>query len=69
LGIVAWLCTSVIQDANGRMCIVIRPNNGMTIKLIKHLKNNLETKLSLTFQNKESELGTNACTTCNSALS
>ena len=63
LEIVAWLCTSVIQDANGSMCIVTRPNNNMIIKLISHLKNNIERKLSLTFQNKESALGTNACTT------
>ena len=35
------------------MCIVAGPNIDMTIKLIKRMKNIFETKLGLTFQNKE----------------
>ena len=35
------------------MCIVTGPNIDMAIKLIKRAKNIFETKLGLTFQNKE----------------
>ena len=43
------------------MCIVTGPNIDMAIKLIKRLKNIFETKLGLTFQNKETVLELNGC--------
>ena len=44
------------------MCIVTGPNIDMAIKLIKRAKNIFETKLGLTFQNKETVLELNGCT-------
>jgi hypothetical protein len=43
------------------MCIVTGPNIDIAIKLIKRMKNIFETKLSLTFQNKETVLELNGC--------
>ena len=44
------------------MRIVTGPNIDMAIKLIKRAKNIFETKLGLTFQNKETVLELNGCT-------
>ena len=44
------------------MCIVTGPNIDLAIKLIKRMKNIFETKLGLTFQNKETVLELNGCT-------
>jgi hypothetical protein len=43
------------------MCIVTGPNIDMAIKLIKRAKNIFETKLGLTFQNKETVIELNGC--------
>ena len=43
------------------MCIVTRPNIDMAIKLIKRMKNIFETKLGLTFHNKETVIELNDC--------
>ena len=53
LRLMAWLCTSENHFWNCQMCIVAGPNIDMVIKLIKRMKNIFETKLGLTFQNKE----------------
>jgi hypothetical protein len=57
----AWLCTSENHFRNCQMCIVTGPNIDIAIKLIKRMKNIFETKLSLTFQNKETVLELNGC--------
>ena len=62
LRLMAWLCTSENHFRNCQMCIVAGPNIDMAIKLIKRMKNIFETKLGLTFQNKETVLGLNDCT-------
>lgn len=64
LRLMAWLCTRDNQDAtrNSQMCIVTGPNIDMAIKLIKRLKNIFQTKLGLTFQNKETVIELNCCT-------
>jgi hypothetical protein len=64
----AWLCTRT-NNAYGQtrnvqqMCIVTGPNIDIAIKLIKRMKNIFETKLGLTFQNKETVIELNGCTT------
>ena len=62
LRMMAWLCTKDNQWRNCQMCIVTGPNIDMAIKLIKRAKNIFETKLGLTFQNKETVLELNGCT-------
>lgn len=44
------------------MCIVTGPNIDIATKLIKHLKGIFDTKLGLTFDNKETVLELNGCT-------
>jgi hypothetical protein len=61
LRMMAWLCTKDNQWRNCQMCIVTGPNIDMAIKLIKRAKNIFETKLGLTFQNKETVLELNGC--------
>jgi len=53
LRIMAWLSTRDDSCSHSQMCIVAGPNIDMAIKLIKRVKNIFETKLGLTFQNKE----------------
>ena len=53
LRMMAWLCTKDNQWRNCQMCIVTGPNIDIATKLIKRTKNIFETKLGLTFQNKE----------------
>ena len=62
LRMMAWLCTKDNQWRNCQMRIVTGPNIDMAIKLIKRAKNIFETKLGLTFQNKETVLELNGCT-------
>ena len=66
LRIMAWLCTSGEYDNpyenSSQMCIVTGPNIDIAIKLIRRLKNIFETKLGLTFHNKETVLELNGCT-------
>ena len=57
----AWLCTSENHFRNCQMCIVTGPNIDLAIKLIKRMKNIFETKLGLTFRNKEIVLELNGC--------
>jgi late competence protein required for DNA uptake (superfamily II DNA/RNA helicase) len=66
LRIMAWLCTrtnnAYSQTRNvQQMCIVTGPNIDIAIKLIKRMKNIFETKLGLTFQNKETVIELNGC--------
>jgi hypothetical protein len=63
LRIMAWLCTvSNNQTRNSQqMCIVTGPNIDIAIKLIKRMKNIFETKLGLTFSDKETVLELNGC--------
>ena len=62
LRIMAWLSTRDDSCSHSQMCIVAGPNIDMAIKLIKRVKNIFETKLGLTFQNKENVLELNGCT-------
>ncbi|MGA8565319.1 MAG: hypothetical protein WB587_11265 [Nitrososphaeraceae archaeon] len=61
LRMMAWLCTKDNQWRNCQMCIVTGPNIDIATKLIKRTKNIFETKLGLTFQNKETVLELNGC--------
>jgi late competence protein required for DNA uptake (superfamily II DNA/RNA helicase) len=63
LRMMAWLCTSNDQGfSKSQMCIVTSPNIDIATKLIKRMKQIFETKLGLTFSNKETVLGLNDCT-------
>ena len=55
LRIMAWLCTAKSNSGIGKsqMCIVTGPNIDIATKLIKRLKGIFDTKLGLTFHNKE----------------
>jgi hypothetical protein len=62
----AWLCTHKQTNhsgsiGNGRMCIVTGPNIDIATKLIKRLKGMFNTKLGLTFNDKETHLQVNGC--------
>jgi hypothetical protein len=61
LRVMAWLCTSTDLYHNSQMVIVTGPNIDLAIKLIKRLKTIFETKLGLTFNNKETVLELNDC--------
>lgn len=63
LRIMAWLCTKDASGSNGncQMCIVTGPNIDIATKLIKRLKGIFDTKLGLTFDNKETVLELNGC--------
>jgi hypothetical protein len=62
----AWLCTHKQTNhsgsiGNGRMCIVSGPNIDIATKPIKRLKGMFNTKLGLTFNDKETHLQVNGC--------
>ena len=64
LRLMAWLCTFKQTNhsgsiGNGQMCIVTGPNIDIAIKLIKRLKGIFDTKLGLTFNDKETVLQLN----------
>jgi hypothetical protein len=63
LRIMAWLCTAKSNSGIGKsqMCIVTGPNIDIATKLIKRLKGIFDTKLGLTFDNKETVLELNGC--------
>ena len=63
----AWLCTHKQtnhsgSNGNGQMCIVTGPNIDIANKLIKRLKGIFDTKLGLTFNDKETHLQLNGFT-------
>jgi hypothetical protein len=60
----AWLCTYKQtnhsgSNGNSQMCIVTGPNIDIATKLIKRLKGIFNTKLGLTFNDKETVLQLN----------
>ena len=60
----AWLCTHKEtnhsgSNGNGQMCMVTGPNIDIATKLIKRLKGIFDTKLGLTFNDKETVLPLN----------
>jgi hypothetical protein len=64
LRLMAWLCTFKQTNrsgsiGNGQMCIVTGPNIDIATKLIKRLKGIFDTKLGLTFNDKETVLQLN----------
>ena len=64
LRLMAWLCTLKETNhsgssGNGQMCIVTGPNIDIATKLIKRLKGIFDTKLGLTFNDKETVLQLN----------
>ena len=67
LRLMAWLCTHKETNRSGsignsQMCIVTGPNIDIATKLIKRLKGIFDTKLGLTFNDKETVLQLNGCT-------
>ena len=61
LRLMAWLCTSIDEYKNTRMCIVTGPNIDLATKLIKRLKAIFSNKLGIYFTNKETVLELNGC--------
>jgi len=61
LRIMAWLCTKDDRFGKSQMCIVTGPNIDIATKLIKRLKGIFDTKLGLTFDNKETVLELSGC--------
>ena len=61
LRFMAWLCLRNDDYRNSQMCIVTGPNQDIAIKLIKRMKGLFETKLGITFANKETVLELNGC--------
>jgi hypothetical protein len=66
LRLMAWLCTFKQTNhsgsiGNSQMCIVAGPNIDIATKLIKRLKGIFDTKLGLTFNDKETHLQLNGC--------
>ena len=66
LRLMAWPCTFKQTNhsgsiGNGQMCIVTGPNIDVATKLIKRLKGIFDTKLGLTFNDKETHLQLNSC--------
>jgi hypothetical protein len=64
LRLMAWLCTHKQtnhsgSNGNSQMCIVTGPNIEIATKLIKRLKGIFDTKLGLTFNDKETHLQLN----------
>jgi hypothetical protein len=64
LRLMAWLCTHKQtnhsgSNGNSQMCIVTGPNIDIATKLIKRLKGIFDTKLGLTFNDKETHLQLN----------
>jgi hypothetical protein len=67
LRLMSWLCTNKQTNhsgsiGNSQMCIVAGPNIDIATKLIKRLKGIFDTKLGLTFNDKETVLQLNGCT-------
>jgi len=67
LKLMAWLCTHKQtnhsgSNGNSQMCIVTGPNIDIATKLIKRLKGIFDTKLGLTFNDKETHLQLNGFT-------
>ena len=67
LRLMAWLRTHKQtnysgSNGNSQMCIVTGPNIDIATKLIKRLKGIFDTKLGLTFTDKETVLQLNNCT-------
>lgn len=62
LRLMAWFSLRDNSYRNSQMCIVTGPNIDIAIKLIKRLKIIFETKLGITFANKETVLELNGCT-------
>jgi terminase large subunit-like protein len=62
LRLMAWLCLRNDDYKNSQMCIVTGPNIDIAIKLIKRMKALFESKLHITFDNKETVLELNGCT-------
>jgi hypothetical protein len=61
LRLMAWLCLHNNNYRNSQMCIVTGPNQDIAIKLIKRMKGLFESKLGITFANKETVLELNGC--------
>src|SRR5512133_3228096 len=61
LRLLGWLCTKDDTFKGAQSCVVTVPNIDIAIKLIKRLKAIFETRLSLTFDNKETVLELNGC--------
>jgi hypothetical protein len=64
LRLMSWLCTNKQTNhsgsiGNSQMCIVTGPNIDIPTKLIKRLKGIFDTKLGLTFNDKEIHLQLN----------
>jgi hypothetical protein len=62
LRLMAWLCLRNDDYKNSQMVIVTGPNQDIAIKLIKRMKVLFESKLSVTFDSKETVLELNGCT-------
>ena len=56
LRIMAWLCLYNDDYRNSQMVIVTGPNQELSIKLIKRMKNLFLEKLGVTFDSKETVL-------------
>jgi hypothetical protein len=61
LRLLGWLCTKDDTFEGAQACIVTGPNIDIAIKLIKRLKAIFESKLGVTFDNKETVLELNGC--------
>ena len=62
LRLMAWMCLKDNSYRNSQMCIVTGPNIDIAIKLVKRLKGVFETRLGITFANKETVLELDGCT-------
>jgi hypothetical protein len=67
LRIMAWLCLRNDDYRNSQMCIVTGPNQDIAIKLIKRMKGLFDSKLGITFANKETVLELNGCSIRNAS--
>jgi hypothetical protein len=56
-----WLCIHNNDFRNSQMCIVTGPNTDIAIKLVKRLKGIFESKLGISFANKDTVLELNGC--------
>lgn len=61
LRLMAWLCVYNSDFRGSQMCIVTGPNIDIAIKLIRRLKGIFETRLGITFANKETVLELKGC--------
>ena len=60
--LMVWLCTKDGHFVNSQMCLVTGPYIDIATKLIRRMKGIFESKLGLTFSNKETILELNGCT-------